>query len=551
MASWLMRIDASSGKSCGRRRAICSGLHARAHRRGWRAPCRRPVHGTTGLGTMVPLGAMTPPSNRSCTYCCSSAFTASFAGFGRRAARSACHCAVVARYSRPPERVAALRRNSREIVDGARASRRAIARTPCPWACQSAICSRSVNARYRPDHGGAEDLRCDAAMPPASRNHRVPTAGDTPASTAASSLGRPAAIATQNRRCSSCRRTEGRPGECSLARPARSERRRRVVIATPSGEVLRRPFEFTLRPAITVMDEWLRAGTRAIVEGLFQRIEGEIAPQRARYAPAYDPPGEDVDHEGDVRKAPPRRHVCQIRDPQLIRARRHEAPRDEIGRTHRASVRVRRALELATACNARQAELGHQPLHRAAGHRLALPPQVFPNLPGAVDLVLLMPRALDLAAQPFIAARARRPARRIALPRSPLVVQGRGDRQHLADRLDPIDVAVRVDKPHHHFARRSSSAWAKNAAAFFRISLARRSSKFSRSSCLSRCRSSVVRPGRVPWSRSTWRTHFRSVSAAQPIFSAIDVIVAHCESCAASCSMTIRTARARTSGENL
>jgi putative transposase len=102
-----------------------------------------------------------------------------------------------------------------------------------------------VNARYRPDGGGADGLRCDAAMPPASRNHRVPTAGDTPASAAASSLGRPAAIATQNRRCSSCRRTEGRPGECSLARPARAEHRLRVVIATPSGEVLRRPLEFT------------------------------------------------------------------------------------------------------------------------------------------------------------------------------------------------------------------------------------------------------------------------------------------------------------------
>jgi putative transposase len=30
-----------------------------------------------------------------------------------------------------------------------------------------------------------------------------------------------------------------------LARPARAEHRRRVVIATPSGEVLRRPLEFT------------------------------------------------------------------------------------------------------------------------------------------------------------------------------------------------------------------------------------------------------------------------------------------------------------------
>src|SRR5436309_5708003 len=80
-------------------------------------------------------------------------------------------------------------------------------------------------------------------MPPASRNHRVPTAGDTPALTAASSLECPVAIAAQNRRCFSCRRTEGRPGERSFARPARSERLLRVVIATPFGAVLRRPVE--------------------------------------------------------------------------------------------------------------------------------------------------------------------------------------------------------------------------------------------------------------------------------------------------------------------
>ena len=57
-------------------------------------------------------------------------FAASFAAFGRRARRSACHCAVVARYSSSPPRVAALRRNSREIVDGDRPSCRAISRTP-------------------------------------------------------------------------------------------------------------------------------------------------------------------------------------------------------------------------------------------------------------------------------------------------------------------------------------------------------------------------------------------------------------------------------------
>src|SRR5262245_24344737 len=243
MASWLTRIDSSSGKSRGRRRAICSGLHARAHRRGCRCPCRRPFHATTGRGTIAPLGAMITPANRSCTYRCRVALTASFAGLGRRAARSACHCAVLARSSKPPERVAALRRNSREIVEGARVSRRAISRTLCPSARQSAICSRSVNARYRPDRGGAEGVRCDAAMPPASRNHRVPTADDTPALTAAFSLECPVAIATQNRRCSSRRPTEGRPGECSFARPARSERLPRVVIATPFDAVLRRPVE--------------------------------------------------------------------------------------------------------------------------------------------------------------------------------------------------------------------------------------------------------------------------------------------------------------------
>src|SRR5436309_6043335 len=80
-------------------------------------------------------------------------------------------------------------------------------------------------------------------MPPACRNHRTPTAGDTPASAAASSLAHPAAIAAQNRRRSSRRATGGRPGDRSASRPDRSERRLRVVTATSSVEALRRPLE--------------------------------------------------------------------------------------------------------------------------------------------------------------------------------------------------------------------------------------------------------------------------------------------------------------------
>ena len=57
-------------------------------------------------------------------------------------------------------------------------------------------------------------------------NHRAPTAGDTPAHTAASSLDCPAAMAAQNRRRSPRRATPGRPGDPNFLRKARSERRR-------------------------------------------------------------------------------------------------------------------------------------------------------------------------------------------------------------------------------------------------------------------------------------------------------------------------------------
>src|SRR3954451_756213 len=126
MASGLMRMVSSSGKSSRKRRAICSGLQAVAQRRSCRRPRRRPFHGTTGPCTAAPFGAITRPASRSCTYRRSGSLIASLAGLGRRADRSACHCAVVARYARPPLRVGAFRRSSPGIVDGARSSRRAI-----------------------------------------------------------------------------------------------------------------------------------------------------------------------------------------------------------------------------------------------------------------------------------------------------------------------------------------------------------------------------------------------------------------------------------------
>jgi len=172
------------------------------------------------------------PASRSWTYFCNAGCVRSLAGFGLLAERSACHCAVIARYSKPPLRVAALRRSSREIVEAARPSCRAISRTPSPRARASAIRSRSANDRYRPAGAAADGARCDGGIPPHSRNHLVPTACDTPASWAASSLEHPAAIACQNHRRSDRCSTGGRPGDRIFARPAKSAFRFLIPINT-------------------------------------------------------------------------------------------------------------------------------------------------------------------------------------------------------------------------------------------------------------------------------------------------------------------------------
>jgi putative transposase len=123
-------------------------------------------------------------------------------------------------------------------------------------------------------------------MPPASRNQRVPTGGDTPAPIAAFSLDRPAAINAQKRRRSSRRAIPGRPGDLNLSRNARSDRRL-PAIATFLPVVLRRPvdsaqftsddFTDTLkRHAITIsMDGKGRYMDNIFVERLWRSLKYE------------------------------------------------------------------------------------------------------------------------------------------------------------------------------------------------------------------------------------------------------------------------------------
>ncbi len=102
---------------------------------------------TVGPGARPPSGRAIVPARRSCTYVRNRGFSASLAILGRRAWRSAFHCATEARYSSLPPRVATLRRSSREIVDAGRLSLRPISRTPRSWILSKAISSRSANDR--------------------------------------------------------------------------------------------------------------------------------------------------------------------------------------------------------------------------------------------------------------------------------------------------------------------------------------------------------------------------------------------------------------------
>ena len=170
---------------------------------------------------------------------------------------------------------------------------------------------------------------------------------------------------------------------------------------------------------------------------------------------------------------------------------------------------------LRAAPNALQTQPRHQALYRTTGYLNAFQGHLPPNFAGTVhpEIVFIHPSYFGFESPiPFDPLRQ---ALRIGSTCLMVIVRRWGHRQLLADRLDPMIVSVLVDKRHHHFGRRSSSAWAKKAAALRSISFARLSSRFSRSNSLKRAWSELANPSRLPWLISDCRTHLRKVSALQ------------------------------------
>ena len=163
-----------------------------------------------------------------------------------------------------------------------------------------------------------------------------------------------------------------------------------------------------------------------------------------------------------------------------------------------------------------------------------LHPGALPDLANTIDPEVFLEDPTNFDLQRGVASRAGRQPGGIGALGDMGPISRRGDRQYLADRLDPMDPTMIVDEGDHGLNRRSSSAWAKYADALRRISLACRSSRFSRSSAFSFSATSVGRPGLRPLSRSAFFTHSCSVCAVQPILAAIDVTADQRELCSPS-----------------
>jgi signal transduction histidine kinase len=104
-------------------------------------------------------------------------------------------------------------------------------------------------------------------------------------------------MAAQNNRCSCGPATGGRPGERSFARPARSDRRLHVVIATLLPEVLRRPIEFTPDAPIRVVLTGEKAEDLLEVKNSGPTIEGSVLDQI--FYPLKRGPEQDDNYDAD------------------------------------------------------------------------------------------------------------------------------------------------------------------------------------------------------------------------------------------------------------
>jgi transposase InsO family protein len=128
----------------------------------------------------------------------------------------------------------------------------------------------------------------NVAIPPRSRNHRLPAACDAPTASAASSLLRPLAISCQNNR-STWRRNDGLPGDFIGALPVNSViHPAGLPITSLHSQALRRPLESTQYVSLSFGQKARDAGIavsmgsrgdaydNAVAESFFSTLKKEL-----------------------------------------------------------------------------------------------------------------------------------------------------------------------------------------------------------------------------------------------------------------------------------
>lgn len=127
-----------------------------------------------------------------------------------------------------------------------------------------------------------------------------------------------------------------------------------------------------------------------------------------------------------------------------------------VQRTGLLFVGDRRSVRLASD-NALNIHVLHQPRDRAASDSKALAAQLVPDLAHAVDAPVLLEDAPDIWPQRLILARTIRPPGWIGPLGQMIIIGGRGDRQHVADRAAIVartNGATMACPREHHDARR-------------------------------------------------------------------------------------------------
>ena len=220
-----------------------------------------------------------------------------------------------------------------------------------------------------------------------------------------------------------------------------------------------------------MMDQAFVIWRLSLPDCLLQCVEHELCLHRGRGTPADNTTRKHIDHEGNVDRPGPRLHIGEVRNPQLVRTVCHEQPVHLVIWARLRCVRVR-GDDLFAPKHAFEAQIAHQPLYRASCDVLIVSEQNMPDLPRPIELAVVFPCGIDLDADIRVRLCPRRSTLRITRDGAPLIIGRLGDLQHFTHRLDPELSPMFLNESSHLRNGRSSSAIAKYADAFFRISLA-------------------------------------------------------------------------------